>query len=168
LKSISSPFLRIKSSIIGVALLVGIATLLQSEAARASSDSKDPLIRALPDNGVKLYTMDCGRVEMSDTDFLADDGSLKGLPGKSVVPCFLIRHAQGDLIWDTGLPDKTKENVPKPDAAFRFELKQTLTEQLQTIGLAPSDIKFVSFSHLHFDHAGNGNAFASATCATES
>ncbi|TDR43048.1 metallo-beta-lactamase superfamily protein [Tahibacter aquaticus] len=111
----------------------------------------------------KLYALDCGRVEMADTGFLADDGSLKGVPGKSVVPCFVIRHPRGDLIWDTGLPDETAKKTPEPDAAFRFSLKQTLGETLKTIGLTPSSFKYVSFSHLHFDHAGNGNLFAGAT-----
>lgn len=118
---------------------------------------------AAPTPAVKLYTLDCGRVEMADTGFLADDGSLKGVPGHSVVPCFVIRHPRGDLIWDTGLPDETAKKTPEPDAAFRFSLKQTLSEQLKRIGLTPSSFTYVSFSHLHFDHAGNGNLFAGAT-----
>ncbi|MFZ6642365.1 N-acyl homoserine lactonase family protein [Undibacterium sp. TC4M20W] len=116
-----------------------------------------------PGIGVKLYALDCGRVEMTDMDFLADDGSLKGVPGKSVVPCFVIRHPRGDLMWDTGLPDSTRDKTPAPGAAFRFTLKQTLSQQLALIGLSPAGFKYVSFSHLHFDHAGNGNLFAGST-----
>lgn len=100
---------------------------------------------------------------MADTGFLADDGSLKGVPGQSVVPCFVIRHPRGDLIWDTGLPDETARKTPAPGAPFRFSLKRTLGENLSLLGLTPASFTYVSFSHLHFDHAGNGNLFASAT-----
>jgi N-acyl homoserine lactone hydrolase len=119
--------------------------------------------RRAKDAGVKLYSMDCGRVEMRDMNFLADDGSLKGISGNSVVPCFLIRHPKGDLIWDTGLAEITKEKTATADADFKFSLKQTLSEQPLLLKLTPADINFVSFSHLHFDHAGNANLFARST-----
>jgi N-acyl homoserine lactone hydrolase len=134
--------------------------------AAVAADQRKTIDRAAPaatSPAAKLYALDCGRVEMADTGFLADDGSLKGVPGQSVVPCFVIRHPRGDLIWDTGLPDETAKKTPAPDAAFRFSLKQTLAQKLKMIGLTPSSFTYVSFSHLHFDHAGNGNLFASAT-----
>ena len=113
--------------------------------------------------GIKLYAIDCGRVEMADTDFLADDGSMKNKPGSSVVPCFLIRHPDGDLMWDTGLPDTMADKPSAPGAAMRFHLGHTLGEKLKRIDLQPSDVEYVSFSHLHFDHAGNGNLFSQST-----
>lgn len=113
--------------------------------------------------GAELYALDCGRVEMADMGFLADDGSMKGKAGFSVVPCFVIQHAKGTLIWDTGLPDSTRGKIPPADASFKFSLQQSLPEKLQLIGLKPSSIQYVSFSHLHFDHAGNANLFADST-----
>ena len=112
---------------------------------------------------VKLYALDCGRVEMDDMDFLADDGSMKGVSGRSVVPCFVIRHPRGDLMWDTGLSDERVGDTPDPAAAFRFRLDRSLDDKLEMIGMSPSSFEYVSFSHLHFDHAGNGNRFADAT-----
>ena len=53
---------------------------------------------------VQLYAMDCGRAEFGDLDMFADDGSMAGQSRTLVVPCYLIRHPSGDLIWDTGLP----------------------------------------------------------------
>src|SRR4029077_9193141 len=58
-------------------------------------------------NGVdKLYILDCGSGR-------AQDGSLRWTfgfnPGKPVdipVNCYLIHHAQGYFLWDTGISDR--------------------------------------------------------------
>jgi len=34
---------------------------------------------------------------------------------------------------------------------------------LKTIDISPSEITFLAFSHLHFDHTGNAYAFDSST-----
>lgn len=34
---------------------------------------------------------------------------------------------------------------------------------MQRLGLTPADVEFVSFSHFHYDHTGNANAFAQST-----
>jgi glyoxylase-like metal-dependent hydrolase (beta-lactamase superfamily II) len=34
---------------------------------------------------------------------------------------------------------------------------------LKSIGIAPSDVSFVAFSHFHLDHTGNANAFTAST-----
>jgi N-acyl homoserine lactone hydrolase len=39
----------------------------------------------------------------------------------------------------------------------------SLQSQLAQLDLTPADIEFVSFSHQHGDHTGNGNLFTSAT-----
>jgi glyoxylase-like metal-dependent hydrolase (beta-lactamase superfamily II) len=44
-----------------------------------------------------------------------------------------------------------------------FTVPVKLTGQLQQLNLTPADIEFVSFSHMHSDHTGNGNLFAGAT-----
>jgi glyoxylase-like metal-dependent hydrolase (beta-lactamase superfamily II) len=42
-------------------------------------------------------------------------------------------------------------------------VKKTLASQLEALGVAPSDIKRVAFSHFHSDHVGNANLFTAAT-----
>src|SRR5262249_5613235 len=66
-------------------------------------------------------------------------------PAHLVVPCFLIRHPKGDLVWDTGVPS------------------DKLTAGLAQLGLKPADIKYLSVSHVHFDHIGNAGKFAAST-----
>ena len=104
-----------------------------------------PAAAKAPPKGLKLYAMDCGRFDMADADSFADDGAYKGKPAHLIVPCFLIRHPKGDLVWDTGVPS------------------DKLTTQLAQLGLKPADIKYVSVSHGHFDHIGNAGLFAAST-----
>jgi N-acyl homoserine lactone hydrolase len=115
---------------------------------------------------VKLYAMNCGDLNFSDVDMFVDDGSMKGVPRAFVDPCYLIRHPKGDLIWDTGVPEAIADmpDGARPEGfAVHIVVKKKLSAQLAEIGLTPADIEFVSFSHMHFDHTGNGNLFAAST-----
>jgi glyoxylase-like metal-dependent hydrolase (beta-lactamase superfamily II) len=115
---------------------------------------------------IELYALDCGHAEFSDIGVFADDGSMNGQSRTLVDPCYLVRHPSGDLIWDTGLPETiadmpdglTPEGFPA-----HFTVPVRLSGQLAQLGLAPADIEFVSFSHMHSDHTGNGNMFAGST-----
>ncbi|QRF63342.1 N-acyl homoserine lactonase family protein [Variovorax paradoxus] len=114
---------------------------------------------------MRLYALDCGRYETSDLGRLSDTFEHTGERGERVSPCWLIRHPKGDLIWDLGLGDKyaaSPEGVAF-GSLLRFQVGTTLASQLRSIGLAPTDIKYVSVSHLHLDHLGNAAAFSGAT-----
>lgn len=119
---------------------------------------------APPAPAVQLYAMECGRISVSDADAFADDGSFAGVARDLVDPCFLIRHPDGDLIWDTGIPDAV---AAQPDGLtsppFHVTMPVRLADQLAQLSIAPADIEFLSFSHSHFDHTGNAALFASAT-----
>lgn len=120
----------------------------------AASGAGSALAAPAAPKTVELYAMDCGRLTMPNADMFSDDGAYKDQPAKMVVPCYLVRHPKGDLIWDTGLPQAA---TPAAGAS------PTLTDQLKTLGLTPADIEYVSVSHSHFDHIGNAGLFASAT-----
>jgi N-acyl homoserine lactone hydrolase len=115
---------------------------------------------------VKLYAMDCGEVNFSDVDSFADDGSMKGVARAFADPCYLIRHPKGDLIWDTGVPEAIADmpdGLRPENFPVHIVVRRKLSAQLAELGLTPADIEFVSFSHMHFDHTGNGNLFARST-----
>lgn len=133
-----------------VVAAIGLATVLAPAAAQAESPE------------IRLYVMDCGRLSMSNADFYADDGAYKGVAKTMVVPCFLIRHPKGDLIWDTGVPESLADQPPKPGAES-IVVTRKLTDQLRELGLAPADIEYLSISHSHFDHIGNAGLFAKST-----
>jgi len=116
---------------------------------------------------VELYAMDCGRASFGDVGMFADDGSMNGQSRELVVPCYLIRHPSGDLIWDTGFPDAIAAmpggRMEIPQMGASVTLTTTLEAQLAQLNLTPADIEFLSFSHQHGDHTGNGNLFAQST-----
>lgn len=115
---------------------------------------------------VQLYAMDCGRGAFADVGVFADDGSFDGQSRELVDPCYLIRHPNGDLIWDTGFPDAVADmadGLELTAIGARVTMRVKLADQLAQIGLTPADVEFVSFSHAHGDHTGNGNLFAAST-----
>ncbi len=115
---------------------------------------------------VRLYAIDCGRAAFPNVDVFADDGSFANQSRTLVDPCYLIRHPSGDLIWDTGFPDAVagmEGGLQVPDLGAHVTMERTLVEQLAQLELTPADIEFVSFSHAHGDHTGNGNLFAAST-----
>ncbi len=118
-----------------------------------------PALAADQVNEVRLYALDCGRAEFKDMGFFSDTGEYDGKPGAIVVPCFLVRHAKGTLLWDTGLGDKLAESKDGVELAggIRLRVTVTLAEQLKALSLTPADVTHVAFSHFHFDHTGNAN-----------
>src|SRR5436190_2896501 len=115
-----------------------------------------------PPKSVELYAMDCGRFHVADADMFADDGAYKGQVRDLVVPCYLVRHPKGDLVWDTGVP-QTIADLPGGKAPGGLTVSRKLTDQLKDLGLTPGDIEYLSVSHGHFDHIGNGGLFAAST-----
>ncbi|MGQ0531091.1 MAG: N-acyl homoserine lactonase family protein [Caulobacteraceae bacterium] len=116
---------------------------------------------------VDLYAMDCGTAEFSNIGMFADDGvTYEGQSRTLTDPCYLIRHPNGDLIWDTGFPDAVAEmsnGLDIPQIGAHVTMPHKLVDQLAQLNLTPADIEFVSFSHAHSDHTGNGNLFAAST-----
>jgi N-acyl homoserine lactone hydrolase len=110
---------------------------------------------------LRLYTLDCGHASFMDMGGFSDTGEYDGRPGEIAVPCFLIRHPKGDLLWDAGLGDRFAAAKDGSDAApgVHVTVPKTLIEQLQSLDLAPKDVNFIAFSHLHWDHTGNANEF---------
>jgi glyoxylase-like metal-dependent hydrolase (beta-lactamase superfamily II) len=150
------------------ALLVGAAALAWSAGTvAAGAAAKSSTAPASPPQSVtspRLYAADCGSIHISDMSGFSDLGELDGQTRDFIVPCFIIAHPQGVLIWDAGLGDALvaqKEGVDH--GPFHLSATKTLASQLEAIGLAPADVKYVAFSHMHFDHTGNAGMFPAAT-----
>lgn len=115
-------------------------------------------------DSLRLYTFDCGTIEMNDLGLFSREGKYDGQTNSAVDSCYLIRHPKGDLLWDTGLPE---ELIALPEGlnngAFHLKVSVKLTDQLQSIGVSPADIEYLSVSHSHFDHVGNAGKFAAST-----
>ncbi len=75
--------------------------------------------------------------------------------------CLLIEHPEGPVLVDTGLGNKESEkfrDIYGVENAGR-DGPTALEDALGEIGVAPSDVRLVLNTHLHFDHAG-GNTVA--------
>lgn len=113
---------------------------------------------------VRLYALNCGRIDVKDMGVFADTGEYDGRASFLADPCFVIRHPKGTLVWDTGLPDKLAENKAGVDnGGFHLSVPVTLSDQLKALGVAPTEVSYVAFSHFHFDHTGNANLFGGST-----
>ncbi len=136
----------------GATLLLAASSLLVQ--AHAADEVKD----------VRLYALDCGVLHVKDMGMFSDTGEYNGKAGVVVDPCFVIRHPKGTLLWDTGLGDKLAQSKGGVDMEVgHMQVDAPLLDQLKAIGLTPSDITYLSFSHTHFDHTGNANEFPDAT-----
>jgi N-acyl homoserine lactone hydrolase len=88
-----------------------------------------------------------------------------GVPIELSDNCYLIHHAQGWFLWDTGLADSLAAvpgGMTAANGALHMTKTKTLVGQLAELGLKPADIKFMAVSHSHPDHIGNVEEFPQA------
>lgn len=110
----------------------------------------------------RLYILNCGEGVAGDISRWSP-GVNVGQSMPFVDNCYLLRHAQGWMIWDTGLTDAlaAKPEGQKPDdpRSTHWYRPKTLASQLEQLGVKPADIKFLAVSHTHPDHTGNVEMF---------
>ena len=113
--------------------------------------------------GPKLYIFDCGYFKFDDISMFslkADETDVREM----FVPCYLIEHENGRLLWDGGLPIEMAGkpmHYERPGA--QVEYKRSVVDQLGDLGLSPEDIELAAYSHFHYDHVGAANVFAGST-----
>jgi len=122
-----------------------------------------------PVESLRLYVLDCGTLGSLDAARFLPGQGLEGEKLSLVDRCYLIRHPKGNLLWDTGLPAAAaswwRRNLYWVLTLGRVNVRldRTLVEQLDEIGIAPSDIDYLALSHLHTDHVGTANDYAAST-----
>ena len=107
---------------------------------------------------VSIQPMVCGWLEVDTKFILQDQPGRVRLP----IPSFLIEHAKGRAIFDSGLHRELQagtERLGGLGKVFKVHYKagEDLAAQLQARQIAPERIDYLINSHLHFDHVG-GNA----------
>lgn len=117
----------------------------------AQSAQKSPVRPA-----IKLYTLDCGQITVSDANMFSDTQGYDGRTLDLPVPCYVITHGNKAVLWDAGVAATFVDagSAGVTTAWYTTRLKETLVQQLARIPLAPSDIDFLALSHVHFDHMG--------------
>jgi len=108
----------------------------------------------------RLYAIECGERTAPDVAPWTP-GVNVGKPIDFVDNCYLLKHGDDWLVWDTGVADALFATPSTEPGAWKR--KSTLKGDLEKIGVKPSDVKFVAVSHSHPDHVGNVELFAQAT-----
>lgn len=111
---------------------------------------------------VELWRLDCGTVQVNDLNMFSDTRAYTGETRELTASCYLIRHGEDYLIWDTGLPADLKGAEVNETDALSPTLDATLEEQLAELDLTPADIGRIGISHYHFDHTGQAATFPEA------
>ena len=118
---------------------------------------------AAPMAAQRLYVFDCGRLTVEDPsrfNFTKAEIAVLDLS----VPCYLVVHPRGTLMWDTGVvPDNLFQPGGGPAMKEYATATRPLPAQWAEAGFSPSSITYLALSHAHWDHIANASAFAGST-----
>lgn len=113
----------------------------------------------------RMYVIECGENHVTDLSRWTP-GANQGKAHVFGNHCYLVRHARGWMLWDTGNPDRIAampNGLRNPNGLITAHMKKPLAESLKEIGVAPGDIQHFAMSHSHGDHSGNANLFGAST-----
>ena len=111
---------------------------------------------------LSLWRLDCGEFEFADYNaFFSDTSDYPSASKRLVGSCYLIRHGDRYMLWDTGIPASAVEE-PLANAELTARLGSRLTDQLARIGVRPGQVEIIGISHYHFDHVGQAADFPNA------
>lgn len=115
--------------------------------------SMGALAQAKPE--VTLARIECG-TSPAPTEVnlrFSDTYALGGLKVPFVFSCYLIKHGDEYMLWDTGHSMSAGAVAPK----------LSLVDVFAKAGMKPEQIKYVGISHYHADHTGQVASFPQAT-----
>lgn len=130
----------------------------KSETTAVSEEIKKP--------EVKLYTFSGGKVLVNNLELFSQDTTYHGQSKEFADAFYVVSHPKGNLMWDAGLPETLiglPEPFTDPSGAFTVSRKDSVVNQLKSIGMTVQDIKYIALSHTHFDHTGHANTFKNST-----
>jgi glyoxylase-like metal-dependent hydrolase (beta-lactamase superfamily II) len=104
---------------------------------------------------ITLTRIDCG-TGATPTDVgqrFTDSFAYKDLNLTFTFSCYLIKHGNDYMVWDTGFAPGSNPNAPKVG----------IVDRLKEVNVTPDQVKFVGISHFHGDHTGQLAPFTNAT-----
>ncbi len=117
---------------------------------------------APPGPELSLWRLDCGEFVIKQYGaFFSDTFQYPAGPKNIVGSCYLIRHGDRYMLWDTGLTD---ELIGRDfdNAAQTIRVRRSLVDQLAELDVKPEQIETIGISHWHFDHTGQARHFPQA------
>jgi glyoxylase-like metal-dependent hydrolase (beta-lactamase superfamily II) len=110
---------------------------------------------AQPAPELSLARFDCGTPQAATAvnQRFSDTFAYGDLKLQFVFSCYLIKHGDDYMLWDTGHAMTAPNVAPKV----------SLVDLLAKIDVKPDQIKYVGISHYHADHTGQIASFPKAT-----
>jgi N-acyl homoserine lactone hydrolase len=103
---------------------------------------------------VTLTRIDCGTdAAPRDVGRFSDAFAYKDLKLTFTFSCYMIKHGNDYMVWDTGFAPGSNPNAPKVG----------IVDQLKELNVTPDQVKWVGISHFHADHTGQLDPFKNAT-----
>ena len=111
-------------------------------------------VAAQTDATVRLTRLDCGNEPkpVSVASF-SDTYTFPDFKLQLTYSCYLIRHGNEYMLWDTGLAVGSAPESPKT----------SLVELLGRLKVTAEQVKYVGISHYHYDHIGQASSFPRST-----
>src|SRR5262245_38659439 len=104
---------------------------------------------------VTLTRIDCGTgaKPTNVNERFSDTFAYKDLNLVFTFSCYLIKHGDEYMVWDTGFTPGSNPNAPKVG----------IVERLKELKVTPDQVKYVGISHFHADHTSQLINFPKAT-----
>lgn len=112
-----------------------------------------------------MIVLQCGEAHTGDVSANWSPGVHVGEARTFPDHCYLIRHGDRLFLWDSGISDAVgarPEGLVVAGGLLTLRVRTTLASQLEALGVAPTDVTDIAFSHFHSDHVGNANLFTAA------
>jgi glyoxylase-like metal-dependent hydrolase (beta-lactamase superfamily II) len=113
----------------------------------------------------RMYVLECGESKTNDVSANWSPGVDVGVSRAFSDNCYLIVHGERLFLWDTGMSDSIAakpEGVSAAGGLLTLWVRKPLASQLAALGVSPTAVTDIAFSHFHADHVGNANLFTSA------
>lgn len=116
---------------------------------------------------MKMHILSGGRLQMRKSVYFPGTDKSESL--EMPVSCILMRHKQGNVLFDTGCHPSIASDPQSRWGDLARVMKpimqpgDNVLTSLKAIGLGPDDIDVVVCSHLHPDHCGCNGFFTKAT-----
>jgi glyoxylase-like metal-dependent hydrolase (beta-lactamase superfamily II) len=108
-----------------------------------------------PKADMSLTRLDCGTPQEPTrvNDRFSDTFAYGDRRIQFVYSCYVIKHGDDYMLWDTGHSMSAPKVAPKV----------SIVDQLAQLKIKPEQIKYVGISHYHADHTGQVASFPNAT-----
>jgi glyoxylase-like metal-dependent hydrolase (beta-lactamase superfamily II) len=116
---------------------------------------------------MKMHVLSGGRLRVRKTMY--DANAVRGETMDVPVSCILLRHSQGNVLFDTGCHPAVAENAEAHWGGLAkimtpvMKADDNVIAALAGVGLTCDDIDVILCSHLHADHCGCNTFFKRAT-----